>query len=128
MESEMGYIVVNGPEKLEKVLNELLEHSKLDLTIRERAHYILFEMGNQKSLIKMDLNIWPIVFWYYDLLGRPATSLVKDVLARFIWDKGGEKEWYFKEKGIAFSSQAKEEEDVFSEWRKNVFEAKHEKD
>ena len=131
MESEMGYIVATGPEGLEAVLNELLEKSKLDPTLKERAHYILYELGNQKSLIKMDLNEWPVVFWHYDLLGRPATSTVKDVLAHFAWEKCGEKEWYFKEKGgteFYFKDGDATEDGAFSEWRKKIFEGKHGED
>src|SRR5690349_17732928 len=119
MENEMGYILANGPEGLTKVLNELLEKSKVDASLKNRAHFILYEVGNQKSLIKMDLKEWPLAFWYYDLLGRPATSIVKDILARFAWDKGGEKEWYYKEKGKADSEEA-----AFTDWRETVFENK----
>ena len=131
MESEMGYIVATGPEGLEAVLGELLDKSKTDPKLKERAHYILYELGNQKSLIKIDLNEWPVVFWHYDLLGRPATSVVKDVLARFAWDKCGEKEWYFKEKGgteFYFKDQGVTEEHAYSEWRQEVFEGKNERD
>jgi hypothetical protein len=129
MENEMGYILAHGPEGLEAVLNELLEKSKLDPTMKERAHFILYELGNQKSLIKMDLNEWPVVFWHYDLLGRAATSVVKDILARFAWDKCGEREWYYKEKGNpklhAKGNGHSTEENDFSEWRQSFFEEKN---
>ncbi len=125
MENEMGYTLVKGPQDLEKTLNELLSQAKLDPVIKNRAHYILYELGDQKSLIKMDLNKWPVAFWHYDLLGRPATSAVKDVLARFAWDKCGEKEWYFKTRGEAVPSLGSEDEHAFSEWRKKIFEARN---
>jgi hypothetical protein len=132
MENEMGYIVATGPEGLEAVLNELLEKSKLDPTLKERAQYILYEVGNQKSLIKMDLNEWPVVFWHYDLLGRPATAVVKDILARFAWDKCGEKEWYFKEKGETEhhyrDAESANQDSAFQEWRQKIFEGKNDRD
>src|SRR5690348_3307731 len=112
MENEMGYILANGPEGLKKVLDELLDQSKVDASLKERAQFILYELGNQKSLIKVDLNEWPVAFWHYDLLGRPATSTVKDILARFAWDKCGEKESYLKEKGLPATS----DENAFSDW------------
>lgn len=130
MENEMGYILAQGPEGLEAVLSEILENSKIDPTLKGRAYYVLYEIGSQKSLIKMDLNEWPVVFWYYDLLGRPATSIVKDILARFAWEKCGEKEWYFKENGetLLYSKEQEGEEHAFAEWRKNVFESKQEEE
>lgn len=113
---EKEYIVAKGPEKLEQVLDDLLEKSKQDSAIKSRAHYILYELGKQKSIIKVDMSEWPVVFWHYDLLGRPATSTVKDVIARFAWEKCGEREWYFKENSLT--------EDAFSHWRQQIFEAR----
>lgn len=123
MENEMGYVVAQGPEELEKVLTELLEKSKTDSILKAKAQYILYELGNQKSMIKMDLSEWPVAFWHYDLLGRAATSTVKDVISRFAWEKCGEKEWYFKEKGNSIN-----EAEAFIDWREQIFEAKHNKE
>ncbi len=131
MENEMGCILAQGLDGLEAVLNEIIEKSQVDPAMKGRAYMILFELGNQKSLIKMDLNEWPVVFWYYDLLGRPATSAVKDLLARFAWEKCGEKELYFKEKektALDSKDNGGEEEGAFAEWRKTVFEGRYEKD
>jgi hypothetical protein len=129
MENEMGYIVARGPEDLEHTLGELLEKSKFDSILKSKAHFILYELGNQKSMIKMDLSEWPVVFWHYDLLGRPATTTVKDVISRFAWEKCGEKEWYFKERanaGLPFSEEsAATEEAAFLDWREQIFEAKN---
>ncbi|MBV9576590.1 MAG: hypothetical protein JO149_08200 [Gammaproteobacteria bacterium] len=87
------YTIAQGPEGLIKVLNDLLE--KPDA--QKSAQYILYQLGNQKSLIKVDISMQPFQFWYYDLLGRPATKVVKDVLGNFVWEKGGEKERFLKE-------------------------------
>ena len=119
MEMEMGFIVAQGPQGLEQVLNELLEKSKSDATFKEQPHYVLYELGNQKSLIKMDLNEKPVMFWHYDLLGRAATSVVKDVLARFAWERCGEKEMYLKEQGANNDGAA------FDDWREKVFDGKY---
>jgi hypothetical protein len=119
MENEMGYIVARGPEGLEQVLESLLERSKTDETLKAKAQYVLYELGNQKSMIKIDMSVWPVVFWHYDLLGRPATNAVKEILSRFAWEKCGEKEWYFKEKGNGTSH-----EEAYLDWRENIFEGK----
>ena len=127
MEKEMGYIVAQGPEGLEHVLDELLKESKTDASLKSKAHFILYELGNQKSMIKVDLSEWPVVFWHYDLLGRPATSTVKDVISRFAWDKCGEKEWYFKEKGTTemyYKNDGHADDAAFIDWREQIFEAK----
>lgn len=93
------YISVDGPEGLQRTLNELFEatHSK---TPNQSEYYIMYHLGNQKSLIKLDLGQEPFLFWYYDLLGRPATKVVKDILAEFAWEKGGEKKRYMREFAI----------------------------
>lgn len=123
MENEMGYIVAHGPEGLEQVLYELLEKSEVDPALKTKAHYVLYELGNQKSMIKVDMSVWPVVFWHYDLLGRPATNAVKDILSRVAWEKGGEKEWYYKEKeniGI----YPKSNEEAYLDWRQHIFESR----
>lgn len=91
-----NYIKAQGPEGLRCVLDNLLINNE------SSSQYILYQQGNQQSLIKVDLSHQPFQFWYYDLLGRPATRVVKETLARFAWERGGEKEWYLQalEKGI----------------------------
>lgn len=124
MNKEMGYIVAQGPEELEKILNQLLEKNKLDLNRQQKEEFILYELGYQKSMIKMDMAEWPVVFWHYDLLGRPATSVVKDIIARFAWEKCGEKEWYFNEKGMTeldYRGKGLNIEDAFLDWRQQIF-------
>lgn len=90
-------IVAEGPEGLEKVLNELLEKSKQDPAFASQEHNILYKLGSQKSLIKVNTSQMPFKFWHYDLMGRPATTVVKETIARFVWEKCGEKERYLKE-------------------------------
>jgi hypothetical protein len=118
MQNEMGYIVAKGPEGLTAVLDDLLAQSKADPGVKEKDHYILFELGSQKSLIKMDMTVTPFLFWHYDLLGRPATATIKEVLARFAWEKCGQKESYLKEHKLA------EDDETYLEWRLKVFEGK----
>ena len=86
------HIIANGTEGLEKVLDDLLEKTKDDPLFASQSHYILYQLGSQKSLIKVDTVQSPFRFWYYDLMGRPATTAVKETIARFIWDKCGEKD------------------------------------
>jgi len=128
MHDEMGYIVAKGPEELTKALNEILETSQKDSQFKASPHFVLYELGHQKSMIKMDTSEWPVIFWHYDLLGRPATTTVKDVLARFSWEKCGEKEWYFKEKGVTEQDVMNSEyslEDAFLDWKKCIFDEKN---
>ncbi len=115
----MGYILARGPAGLEEVLATLLEQSKTNPELKSKAQYVLYELGNQKSMIKIDMSVWPVVFWHYDLLGRPATSAVKDILSKFAWEKCGEKEWYYKEKG-----SSKPQDEAYLDWRSNIFEGK----
>lgn len=87
------YLLAEGPQGLEKVLESLLEQPNKP----PNEYYILYYFGAQKSLIKVDIGQQPFLFWYYDLLGRPATNVVKDILAKFAWEKGGEKERYLQD-------------------------------
>lgn len=91
------YIIADGPEGLRKALDDLLEKVTLDPSIAATRQTILYRLGNQTSLIKVDASQMPFHFWYIDLLGRPATRIVKETIARFLWEKCGEKERYFHE-------------------------------
>lgn len=86
------HIVANGPEGLEKVLGDLLAKTKDSDHFAKQEHYILYQLGSQKSLIKVDTKQVPFKFWHFDLMGRPATVAIKETIARFIWDKCGVKE------------------------------------
>jgi len=86
------YILAEGPEGLTKALTQLLDQSGKDASFAADPHYVLYQLGNQKSLIKIDMSEKPFYFWYYDLLGRPATNGVKDTIARFMKEKFGGKE------------------------------------
>jgi hypothetical protein len=90
-------IIAEGPEGLEQVLNDLFDKSKSDPMFAAEEHYILYQLGNQKSLIKVDNSKIPFQFWHYDSMGRPATFAVKTTIARFLWDKCGEKERFLQE-------------------------------
>lgn len=89
------YTIAEGPEGLKKVLEDFLKSAQEDVAFANEAHYILYQLGNQKSLIRADFSKKPFQFWYYDLLGRPATKAVKETIVEFLWEKCGEKERYF---------------------------------
>lgn len=93
------YVLANGPEGLAKVLEGFLERCQQDPEFKAKEHYILYQLGNQRSLIKTDMSEQPFHFWYYDLLGRPATKAVKETIGRFLWEQGGEKERYKMDMG-----------------------------
>lgn len=91
------YERADGPDGLKTTLEHLHSQALQDPSFAERDHFILYELGDQKSLIKIDMQQMPYHFTYDDLLGRPATNVVKDTIARFLWEKCGEKERYLKE-------------------------------
>lgn len=100
MESDIlpfPYVLAEGPEGLNEVLNSLLTQAQKDHAFASTGHYIVYQLGDQKSLIKVDFNHSPFQFWYYDLLGRPITRVVKETIAQFLWEKGGEKERFYQE-------------------------------
>ncbi len=91
------YIPAQGPQGLRHVLDDLLEKSKLDPAFAAKEHFISYQLGDQKSLIKVDMSEDPVLFWYFDLLGRPATRIVKKTLFDFLWEKCGVREHYLRE-------------------------------
>lgn len=93
-EQQQMFIPAQGPEGLMRVLEELLEKSRLDPAVAAQEHIILYQLGDQKSLIKVDFSEPPGKFWYNDLLGRPMTKAVKNTIAEFLWTKCGERERY----------------------------------
>lgn len=93
------FIPAQGPEGLRDVLDDLLEKSR-DPVFAAEPHYIKYQLGGQKSLIKVDMSEKPYLFWYCDLLGRPITKAVHYTIADFLWEKGGEKEKYLQESGV----------------------------
>ena len=93
------YIHANGAVELRNVLEDLLEKSKKNSSDR-REHYIYYYVGEQQSLIKADFSEEPIMFCYLDLLGRPATRIVKQTIADFLWEKCGEREKVLAESSV----------------------------
>lgn len=91
------YDVAEGPTGLREVLDSYFSKYQNDPTFAQEGHYILYTLGEQRSLIRVDASAIPFHFRYCDLLGRPATKSVKEVIARFLWDRCGEKERYMKE-------------------------------
>jgi hypothetical protein len=90
-------IIAEGPEGLSQVLDILLVKTKQDPIFAAQEHNILYQLGSQKSLIKVDTSSIPFKFQHFDLMGRPATMAVKDTIGRFLWEKCGGEEWYIKE-------------------------------
>lgn len=91
------YTVALGPEGLMSTLKTLLERVKQDPEFAAQSLYILYQLGQQRSVIKVDMSKKPFLFWYYDLLGRPMTRIVKQTIARFLWEECGEREVLLKE-------------------------------
>lgn len=96
---ENKYIPAYGPEGLRQVLEDLLKQSKQALS-EKNEHFIYYQMGEQKSLIKVDMSEEPVMFWYFDLLGRPATRIIKKTIADFLWESCGERERFLNENSV----------------------------
>jgi len=84
------YDTAEGPAGLKSVLESFYERTQTDPVFASRAHFILYQHGNQESVIKVDMTEEPCLFWYYDLLGRAITNPVRDVIAEFLWERCGE--------------------------------------
>lgn len=84
------YVIANGPQGLIDVLENHYERCQKDADFAKEAHYILYQLGSQKSFIKVDMSQRPYQFYYYDLLGRPMTRAVQEALALFLTDTVGE--------------------------------------
>ena len=93
------YTTAEGPEALTRELDLLLEESKKNTEFADKDHFILYQFGAQKSWIKINTKTMPFHFEYQDMLGRPATNAVKEIIARFLWEKCGEKERYMHDHG-----------------------------
>ncbi|MBA3661664.1 MAG: hypothetical protein H0W64_08055 [Gammaproteobacteria bacterium] len=91
------YIIANGPEGLKEVLQALFEKASNDPDFATVDHFVLYELGDQRSLIKVDTAKEPYQFWYNDLLGRPATKIVRETIADFLWEKFGDGEISLKD-------------------------------
>lgn len=91
------YTLVEGLEALTNTLVSWLDASRVDPNFAKQPHYILYQVGKQKSWIKVDTSSIPFHFHYQDTLGRPATHAIKETIARFLWEKCGEKERYMSE-------------------------------
>lgn len=94
MDTSDKYILAEGPDRLEQVLNELLEKTTADPAFALKEHFVLYQLGNQKTLMKVDTSERPFQIWYFDLMGRPATTVVKEAITRFLWERCGGKELY----------------------------------
>ena len=91
------YVIAEGPQGLFSMLSDFLEQANKDRQFAKTPHYILYQIGNQKALIKVDMSSMPLQIWHYDLMGRPATKTIKETIAKFLWEKTGEKERFLKQ-------------------------------
>ena len=87
---QIDYEVANGPEGLRALLDELWERAQT----KPGEFMILYQLGEQKSLIQVDARHQPFQFFYHDLMGRPPTNIVKTIIGTFLWERCGEKERY----------------------------------
>ncbi len=79
--------MAEGPEGLQKALSEIYVQSQVDPQFAASVHFIHYQFGQQKSLIKVAP---PFYILHYNLLGRPATEIVKKTILDFISQKCSE--------------------------------------
>lgn len=91
------FMRVMGPEALYNQLKECALFAKQNSAYASSEHYILYQLGMQKSLIKLDFSHDPLQIWYCDLQNRPVTNKVKEAVLRFIQEqeKGADLKSYF---------------------------------
>ncbi len=91
------YEIAEGPDGLRSLLDAYYTKAQTDEAFAEIGHYILYTFGEQRSLIRVDTSTMPFEFRYCDLMGRPITKLVRETIAKFMWETCGEKERCMKE-------------------------------
>lgn len=69
--------IANGPEELKEILSHLLIKTEKP----SKASYIHYKNGAQESLIKVTSSFQ---IFHYDLLGRPATMMLRQVIQSVI--------------------------------------------
>ena len=79
--------MIEGPENLKQALFNVFKQSKTDVQFASHPHYIYFKQGNQESLIKINPSF---DIFHYNLLGRSATEVVKNIILEFIKDHGNQ--------------------------------------
>ncbi len=97
MDISTDYIIAEGPQGLTRVLEDLLAKSKQDTSFAKQAHYVLYQLGGQKTMLKIDMSQQPFLIWHHDLMGRPMTTVVKDTLTQFLKEKCGATEVFLQD-------------------------------
>lgn len=119
MELPSDYTIAEGPEGLKAALEKLQEQSLLDPAFSNEPHFLLYQRGQQQSLLKIDMKSTPYQYWYYDLQGRPAPGIVKETISRFAHEKLGETSVQFHDVGRHLLAIEQEEFLLGGEWVQN---------
>lgn len=109
------YDIAEGPDGLKALLDSYFERAQNDSAFKAEPHFIVFHHGNQESVIKVDMTESPCLFWYYDMLGRAITPSVREVMARFLWDRCGESKRFAKLGYEQFKKELPHLEDNYKE-------------
>lgn len=94
LEGLENFTTVISPAGLRAELDSLLEKASHDAAFAAESHYVKFQLGGLQSFIRIDMSDKPFLFWYCDLDERAVSPAVRNVIADFLWEKGGEKEKY----------------------------------
>jgi hypothetical protein len=119
----VGAITADGPDGLMQVLDQL--RVKSEQVTQDKEFVILYQLGSQRSILKVDFNQKPYHFFYKDLLGRPMTKAVEQTIAQFLSNHCGE--WESVKKEVVkdeFNIQAAVQKTLYG-WRDSVAPASH---
>lgn len=84
MKPSYDYIPVQGLDHLSETLEMLYFKIKANPTLSSEDKYVLFQLGNQKSLLRITFAEEMPHFAYFDLFERPMTKNIKTVLINFL--------------------------------------------
>jgi hypothetical protein len=80
----MAYHIAKGQEALETKIKELWEKSQTDAAVKKEPQDILYNLGQQFALIKVDFSKDPIKFWHDDFaFDRAAIMPIKNAILNF---------------------------------------------
>lgn len=81
------YTVAEGLDGLQHTLVDLIDHARRGSLGDNQTQYVLYRLGQQQSLLRIDLNTAPMQLWFYDLDGRPASSGLVSALGKVFWEQ-----------------------------------------
>jgi hypothetical protein len=80
-------IKAHGPDELIQSLEGLYERANRDARFAAQPHYVLFQIGQQSSLLRFDIHKRKV--YHFNIDGYAATAPVKVAVQQFLEKAGG---------------------------------------